>query len=353
MDDQGRFVARILDTGLRGLAAGAVARQREALAEQGSELPPGAFEELTADTEARLVHLGEALACGRPALFVEHVQWSRSNLAARGLGEERLALDLACLRRELEERLPEAGRDLALEAIDAAGRAFDRPPRVVPSLLEEDRPHTQLVRRVLLALLEARHADALDLLLGAAAGGVPLAEIESEIVAPVQWEMGRMWQRGEVDVHEEHLGTGILEEALVLLRARMSPREPNGRSVLVSSAPGNLHVLGARLVADHFEMDGWSTLRLGQDLPAEDIVQATFSFPVDLVALSVTLASQVRASAAVVELLRASRGAEAPRILVGGPPFQQVDDLWRAVGADGWAPDPAGAVRVGRELVGV
>jgi len=52
----------------------------------------------------------------------------------------------------------------------------------------------------------------------------------------------------------------------------------------------------------------------------------------------------------VAELIAATRAAgNPPRILVGGPPFNSLPGLWKDVGADGYAPDAAGAVAVAAE----
>jgi methanogenic corrinoid protein MtbC1 len=41
----------------------------------------------------------------------------------------------------------------------------------------------------------------------------------------------------------------------------------------------------------------------------------------------------------VIEATRAGKEMEQIRIMVGGRIFRDMTDLWRIVGADGWAPD--------------
>ena len=161
--------------------------------------------------------------------------------------------------------------------------------------------------------------------------------------------MGRMWQVGDVDVAEEHLGSRIVEEALILLRARMPRVEENGHSVLVASVRGTLHDIGGRMVADHFEMAGWRSVFLGADTPTDDLVAAVEHFDIDLVALSAGLGLNIRATAEVVAAIRARR-ADLP-VIVGGRPFSLLQELWQTVGADGSAPDAASAVREAEKLV--
>lgn len=351
MDKHGTFVARLLDSGLRGLASEVAVRHRRILDDGGVRLPPDAFHSLIGDIEARILVLGEALASGRPALFVDHLEWNRSAWAARGVAEDGLALNLLCLRDVLLRELPPAAHDAVRGILDSANRVFERPPRAVESVLEGAGPHVDEIRRILLAILEGRRDDALALLLAPLERGLAPTAVETEIVVPLQAEIGRMWQRGEIHVHEEHFGSQVVEEALVLLRGKLPRRAPNGKSVLVCSVVGNLHDLGARIVADHFEFDGWNAVRLGANVPGEDVGRAAVDFRADLVALSVTMASQVRSTAAVIDALRKFCESAAPPVLVGGPPFALVPDLWQAVGADGCADSAPAAVREGRRLL--
>ena len=64
-------------------------------------------------------------------------------------------------------------------------------------------------------------------------------------------------------------------------------------------------------------------------MPAEDLAKTVEDRQPDLIALSVDLASHVRAAAETIEVLRAS--APGTPILVGGRPFALIPDLWKDV----------------------
>ena len=353
MDPKGTFAAKLLDSGLRAFAASAVLRERDSLRSDGTSLGPNAFEDLVRDAETHILYLGEALAAGRPALFASNVEWTRSSYAARGLSDERVERHLACLRAELASELPPGARESALAVVDGAASVFERPPAPIPSIVDGHGPHVQRIRELLLAVLEGRRDDALDLVLRAYEDGLSIDVLQSSILVPVQQEIGRMWQRGDVHVHEEHVCSQIIEEALVLLSGFSRTRPTLDKTVLVSSVQGNLHDIGARVVADHFQRAGWNTIRLGSSLPGDDLARAAHDFHGDLVALSVTMALHIRGTAAVIDTLRAQLGDATPPILVGGPPFELVPDLWEAVGANASAKDAPSAVVAGAELVGL
>jgi methanogenic corrinoid protein MtbC1 len=67
--------------------------------------------------------------------------------------------------------------------------------------------------------------------------------------------------------------------------------------------------------------------------------------------ISVTAALNVSLVTDVIALLRTSPDIGQTIVLVGGYPFNQVPDLWMQVGADGYAADAQGALRVAHRLV--
>jgi len=348
MDERGRFIAALLDSGARAHGAGVATRvleRNDAAARYARKLGFGA---LSADVELRVRHLAESLAVGRPELFRHDVEWLAATHAARGVPAELLNGVLRALRAELGESLPADCIRQVGEHLDAGVAALNGRAAPQESLLAEESPHVDLARRFLLALLEGRRAEAMEMVLEAFENGVSLADLHQHVIARVQAEVGRMWQVGELHVAEEHLGSKIVEEILVVLRSRMPVAPPNGRTVIVTSAPTCLHDLGARMVADHFEMAGWNALYLGADVPVDSLAQAVADFGADLVAISCSTSRAMRSTEALVCALHE---AGVP-VLVGGRPFLAIEGLWRDLGADGSAADPVSAVRVGAELVG-
>ena len=64
MDAQGEFAARVIDSGLRGLAADVAAQVEAEAAAGGSGASGPGFKELADETAVRLRYLAEALAAG-------------------------------------------------------------------------------------------------------------------------------------------------------------------------------------------------------------------------------------------------------------------------------------------------
>jgi MerR family transcriptional regulator, light-induced transcriptional regulator len=72
----------------------------------------------------------------------------------------------------------------------------------------------------------------------------------------------------------------------------------------------------------------------------------------DVLAVSTTITANLHHVEELIAAVRAVPAAAVPKVLVGGYPFLVAGDLWRRVGADGFAADAREAVTVANKLVG-
>ncbi|MGH0035295.1 MAG: cobalamin B12-binding domain-containing protein [Myxococcota bacterium] len=349
MPTRTRFAAALLRATSSAYAAGAVERLLErdpALAERHAE----GFTGLTADLQERIDQLAVALHFGREQLFLDHVAWLKVATRCRGRDLSLVVGGLEALRDEVDDRLPADAKGAVVELIDHALAYLPEAPAELPSLLEEPSPHALVTRRYMLAVLEGRRDDAIDEVLRAAESGVESDELYREVLVRAQAEIGRMWQCGEVHVGEEHFATRVAHEVLTRLRRRDAASCTRDRRILLSTVSGDLHDLGARMLEQRFEAAGYQTILLGASTPAIDLARAALDFEAHMVAISAHLPDQVRAVEELVGLLKSEPELADRPILVGGPPFEQVPDLWSQIGADAWAASPAEAVEVAERL---
>jgi methanogenic corrinoid protein MtbC1 len=166
------------------------------------------------------------------------------------------------------------------------------------------------------ALLARDSARARRTIDDALATGTPVPELYLSVLEPALREVGHRWAMGRMNVAEEHYATAIAHSILDAL-SRQLPRAPkDGRLAIVSGTPGEQHVLGARMVADFLEADGWEVLLLGAGAPAEDLLALVVDEQPDLVALSTATASVLDGVAAILGAL--SRLSPRPCIAAGG-----------------------------------
>jgi methanogenic corrinoid protein MtbC1 len=154
-----------------------------------------------------------------------------------------------------------------------------------------------------------------------------------------------------VSIGQEHYCTAITQLAI----AQMYPRflhEGGGPRVVATCPAGELHELGARMVSDFFEMDGWDSVYLGASLPVAGVIDVLRQRRPVVLCVSVTMTFNLREAEQLILALRSEPELSATKVLVGGRPCQVAQDLWHRLGADATAASAQEAVARGRELLG-
>jgi methanogenic corrinoid protein MtbC1 len=207
-------------------------------------------------------------------------------------------------------------------------------------------PTTNLRDDYLAALLAGDATRARWLVDEAVAGGaVEVRDVYLEVLGPALEEVGERWASGELTVAHEHYASAVTQGLLGVLATRMRVPPSSGRLAVVACTPGELHALGAQMVADFLEGDGWEVLALGAATPAPDLAALVDDERPDLVALSTSVANNLDGAFEAVAALREL--TDPPFIAVGGRAWKAVPDARRTeIGADALYLDP-------RDLCGV
>lgn len=138
-------------------------------------------------------------------------------------------------------------------------------------------------------------------------------EVLRELLAAAVQHVGALWQNGHWTITQEHAATAVAEAVLTDLEGATSPVGPVG-VVAVVAADGEWHALPARLAAHAFEHAGLEVRYLGAGVPADDVARSLPGCGADVLAVSVTVASNLPGAARTVA---AGHAAGLP-VLVGG-----------------------------------
>jgi len=150
------------------------------------------------------------------------------------------------------------------------------------------------------------------------------------VLAPLLDEVGAAWSQGSERVWQEHFATStvvtIIESLYPKVRALSEHAEPCGNTAVLAAPSDEHHVVGLRMVADHFELAGWRVVYLGADTPEEEIRAAVTSIPADALVMSASTHLQRLELRHIADQLR----QELPgiRIWVGGAAFALEHEGW-------------------------
>jgi MerR family transcriptional regulator, light-induced transcriptional regulator len=107
-----------------------------------------------------------------------------------------------------------------------------------------------------------------------------------QVIAPLISQIGVAWQEGLLRSGQEHLGTAMIREVL-MTPVPGSQTATNAPEIVVATPSGEIHELGALLVAASARDLGWRVTYLGPNLPSEEIAACARARKVRAVALSV------------------------------------------------------------------
>lgn len=220
--------------------------------------------------------------------------------------------------------------------------------------LDPDPPLSENAKQYLGYLLDSERRQAQQFINELNQQGTSLREIYLDVFQRTQREIGYLWETNQISVAEEHFCTASTQMTMAQLYPLVLSDKNKGRTVLIACVGGELHELGARMVADFFEMDGWETYYIGANTPADTLIETIQKKQPDLVGLSVTMTFNFPEVQGLVERINHEVSIEGKdmRIIVGGRPFNVAPDMWKKLdGVDGYAEDVEAAIDLANELV--
>jgi methanogenic corrinoid protein MtbC1 len=196
------------------------------------------------------------------------------------------------------------------------------------------------------ALVRGDQTRTLELAQRATTDPEELRHLYTEAVTPALYEIGALWEAGQVTVAQEHRASEIMSRVVDICSQAFSQTSQTKGRAFVTSAPGERHSLGARIVADVLQIDGWGVDYVGATSPTADLVYLAASTGPHVIGISVAMPSNLPQLAALIRELRALPQLEDTRIMVGGWLLVTEPEVWRLLGADAGASDAGGAVEL-------
>lgn len=163
-----------------------------------------------------------------------------------------------------------------------------------------------------------------------------------KIILPSMYEIGRLWSNGRITVGQEHIATSITQRVMSLYYPMILnlPREKGG--VIVTVSPDELHEIGARMLADLLEMNGWDVYYTGANTPSESLERLLCQQGARYLCISTTLTCHLPHVKHTVQYIK--RANPEVTVVVGGQAYLADDQIWQNVGADAFVSSASQAV---------
>jgi methanogenic corrinoid protein MtbC1 len=200
------------------------------------------------------------------------------------------------------------------------------------------------------AMKKGSGRDADKVIQGALDASVVVNHIYLDIFQSTAYQIGRLWQRNEFSVGQEHLATSIIERQMGDLHSYFKPTKIKPRTLVIGCVDKELHRLGSRMVADFFEQDGWTVHFLGATVPTKTFIDMAEELEADLIGLASQLIYRLPTISEFLIELDKSKISGVP-VMVGGMPFVQQPELFKTLGATFSGTNASEAVRLANKII--
>ena len=297
------------------------------------------------DARHHIEFLAAAIETGSAAAFCEYARWCRRLLSGIGIAPHLLAENFLQIANSLAEEVEAS----AAETIDAftqsAVKACLETPddeSLAPAGSRLDDARSVFVQ----AILMGRRREALAVAREALREGHATMDVYTHVFQDGLYKIGHRWQMGQITVAQEHMATATVQYVIAQMYSELPMAAHSRGRAVVTGVQGEFHQVGANIVADMLEADGWDVRFLGTNMPHRGILAAVSDGEINLLGISATMLFNLPHVRALVLEVREKLGARAPRIVVGGGAFKLCDGFCAELGVEGPAADLRAAVQL-------
>ena len=162
---------------------------------------------------------------------------------------------------------------------------------------------------------------------------------------------GRLYEEEEYFIPELLLCSDAMYAGLNVLKPHLKINESgNKEKIVIGVVEGDTHDIGKNLVKIMLETSGFEVIDLGRDIPVHKFVETAVEIEASIIALSTLMTSTMKNMANVINILTERNIRNRFKVIVGGEPISQA--FADKIGADGYASNASGAVKIAKKLVG-
>ena len=203
-----------------------------------------------------------------------------------------------------------------------------------------------ILARYLEALLQGDRQRCRSVIEETLQSGVPAHSVYLHLIWPVMTEIERLQRMDRITCVQEHLATRINRTIVDQLQNKLPRRPARHKKAAICCAREELQELGAQMIADLFESDGWQVRFLGGGLSNDDVFAFINEYAPDVLLLYGTAPKQAPDVRRLIDRVRTVNAWPDMRIVVSGGLFNRADGLWEEIGADGFAATAAEVLHV-------
>jgi len=179
--------------------------------------------------------------------------------------------------------------------------------------------------------------------------GIPANSVYMDVVWPIMVEIDTLGRNNKINSAQEAFATRINRTIVDQLQNKLPRKAKREKRIVVCSTVTEHGELGAQIISDLFESDGWETRMLGGSVDNDDVLEFVQIWNPDILlfyGVDGRGAPQLRC---LIDRIRTINAWPDMKIMLSGGVFNRAEGLWEEIGADLYAPNASEAVRMASE----
>ena len=176
--------------------------------------------------------------------------------------------------------------------------------------------------------------------------GTPANNIYIDIIWPVMVEIENLLRSERITPAAEHLATRINRTIVAQLQNKLPRRPCKNKKIVICCTDDQMQELGAQIMADLFEGDGWEVRFLGGGLTSDDVLAFINESGPDVLMIYGATSKQAPDIRQLIKTIKSVNAWPSMRIMLSGGVFNRAEGLWQEIGADLFTATAIDALRI-------
>jgi methanogenic corrinoid protein MtbC1 len=294
------------------------------------------------DIKNILKYLQQVSIMDDPESYQQYISWNKTLFKNLNIPQRELLETPMLMHEYLQEELGMREiLQLIIEEYDSI--KVESPPD------ESEDENSKIAREYLDLLLDGEREKAYNLIMDQYNSKRKISEIYVDIIQQVQYRVGYIRQTNEITVAQEQYITQATRYLINRLYENVQPSRKGRGKIVATCIPGEQHDMGIQLLSDLLGLDGWDVIYPDPSTPADSVDDTVRREEPDLLALSVTVLTNLYNAQLLIEQVR--ENFPDVKIITGGYSYLKNRGLCKKIKSYGYVEKALNSVRLVESLV--
>jgi len=179
--------------------------------------------------------------------------------------------------------------------------------------------------------------------------GIPPETAIEEGLSKGMEKVGELFASNEYFVPEVVVCADALYAGLSILKSSSQKKFTTKGRIVIGVVEGDTHDIGKNIVAMMLEAAGFEVIDLGRNVPLSSFSKKAIETDADIIALSSLMTTTMDGMKTIIDDILMLSKDRKRYVMIGGAPVSK--KFAEKIGADGYSPDAAGAVKLAKQFI--